>query len=1603
MAKTRHSISYSNGVLPVYGQGASSAAGRILLDSTDNLIFDAPAGEKIIAKVGDVDSVLFAVANPFLEVLSTAQTDVLAPAAVINVPATIGNRGGFGIKNSSGGYLASFTAEVITPGADTFSVGRADIIVQNLGSSNYVIRMQHDRIDLLASNINRFSVEPNLITLSPDGTEKWNFFDDVLQFRQSSEIRSVTTDGSDNQSFSIGAGGAIASSRGALVQLFGQEHTSSGILSLVSGDAGFIQLQSNANEWRLTNAGHWEPQTHNTFDVGSASSNVRKVWAGDIEAANDLIVQGNLTVNGTTVTLNTTQLDVDDNIITLNKNHSGPPTLDAGLYVERGTEDDSQILFNEAADYWEAGIVGDMKKILRQGDVTAASLGVIDNNTFLQWRNAADDADVNVIKLSSSDNTIIDSLSGQSILLQNNANTSWEFLSNNFIYHNTDSQIRANTSDGSDTSSFAIIGGGSVSSDRGAYVTVRGNEHVTEPGDLSLVAGDTGNIISSVDNSKLFDFQFSGTSLLAIQRQTLGSGSGARIILKNSAATIAQANIQIVKMGSSTGYNALMLGNVETSHTTGAIGLALNVDPSTIVGGSFSGSGEDVFVRRNTLLRKPNVGNTDWEAILAVIDTGVNIVENLSFGTASSSDHTISLETVDGSDHNSLQLFSYSGASIDSDRGASIIIAGNENVSPGILSLQAGNVSGGQIELFSGGSLVWTIDDSGNLLSNNSTGIIATDTVDGTDNKRLLLCGGGASGSGRGSCVEVQGEEYGGNVFISSSDSGNINFATGPSSATVRWLIDGVGAELGDLIPGADNSYNIGSSTKRVATVYANEIDATALTSISTLHTDFIRVNTTAAASGTIKFRLDADNGTTNPAYIFSYDDSSDISEGALHLAHQDNATITGTSTIGIVMSPLAGTGSAYSGTAKIAAIRESATVDDQNTGIAFYTRTGASDVVTDSEKWRIQNDGHLRPATTGATDLGTDTFKVREIYTSEGIRLQRIKLSLSTSLLNFSGSSPGNVDMEFEQTDMIIRAGTSDGSDNGRLTLAGGGVADITRGAHLFLHGNEKDAIGAYLISGDSHTTADLQIQHGPDSGRVTWRISGDEIKYVADSSTNAYILSDTTDGNDTKGFYLCGGGDALKDRGSYIALNGNEKVGDEGHLDLFTGDHANAALRIFSQNGIRFHVNGNSSTNWAVRIDENGDILGKTGANLGIDVDGATVAANSQLYASDFSSISVAKSALVDVNSVAGGGNLDLYSGSGGEIRFLPNTGTPSWTIPAGSNPTLKYDGNALIIPSTNDGSDDTKIDICGGGAFDALRGAGISVRGNENADPGSLELFAGSVAGGEIHLRAYDSAASIRIYTNSGTTERWAFRETGDLENNVTDGGDILFNKPGTTIRDSVETGVSASGTTQATAAGLTYIKSEITSATAGVDDGVRLPNVLSGKTFSVFNASVDTIKIYPASGHQINDLGTDSPYELEDGLSVSFTGLSSTQWRIEGSSGGGSGTGSSYEEITSTTHTIEANFEYVANNASQVVFTLPATMTAGSKVRIVGKGAGGWKIAQLAGQTIHYGSLSTTTGTGGSLDSDSQYDVVEIMCVTDDTTFVVVSGIGNIDIV
>ena len=95
---------------------------------------------------------------------------------------------------------------------------------------------------------------------------------------------------------------------------------------------------------------------------------------GDSPTFTDLTLSGDLVVQGTTTTLNTTTFNVEDNIIELNY---GGTATEGGIFVKDsigGSTTSGSLLWDATNDYWKAGISGSESKVLlANGDSIVSS------------------------------------------------------------------------------------------------------------------------------------------------------------------------------------------------------------------------------------------------------------------------------------------------------------------------------------------------------------------------------------------------------------------------------------------------------------------------------------------------------------------------------------------------------------------------------------------------------------------------------------------------------------------------------------------------------------------------------------------------------------------------------------------------------------------------------------------------------------------------------------------------------------------------------------------------------------------------------------------------------------------------------------------------------------------------------------------------------------------------------------------------------------------------------------------------------------------------------------------------------------------------------
>ena len=101
------------------------------------------------------------------------------------------------------------------------------------------------------------------------------------------------------------------------------------------------------------------------ISIGQAVATSSDVTFADIAATGNVTITGNLDVNGTTTTLDSTNSTIADRLIELGTGTTGTPSNDMGLVLERGSSDNAFIGWDESAD----------KFLMGTGSFTGASTG----------------------------------------------------------------------------------------------------------------------------------------------------------------------------------------------------------------------------------------------------------------------------------------------------------------------------------------------------------------------------------------------------------------------------------------------------------------------------------------------------------------------------------------------------------------------------------------------------------------------------------------------------------------------------------------------------------------------------------------------------------------------------------------------------------------------------------------------------------------------------------------------------------------------------------------------------------------------------------------------------------------------------------------------------------------------------------------------------------------------------------------------------------------------------------------------------------------------------------------------------------------------------
>ena len=321
-----------------------------------------------------------------------------------------------------------------------------------------------------------------------------------------------------------------------------------------------LETKSGSVDSSISNINSFTSSNGNT-SLNDYSSSLKT--AISIDGAN-LTLLGNLKVQGTTTTVDSTTVQIGDNIIELN----GTGATNGGLLVKDPTAPNTvsgSLLWDSTNDYWKGGALDFESKLLRAGGDNVVS-GSSQVTPLLPSGTVSGSSQVTL-----SSTTGFGTYINQAVLTTSSptfvggtftgalAGTSATF-SGNVIFDTTDRGLVSNTVDGSDNKFVSINGGGARGDTRGGTINLFGNE-ATGTGRIDINAGDVvGGVVNLVTQG--------------LNRLTVNRDGNVGIGTTSPDASDWNASARLLHIYQNTTNGSVL--KLESSNTSGVIGAGNN-------------------------------------------------------------------------------------------------------------------------------------------------------------------------------------------------------------------------------------------------------------------------------------------------------------------------------------------------------------------------------------------------------------------------------------------------------------------------------------------------------------------------------------------------------------------------------------------------------------------------------------------------------------------------------------------------------------------------------------------------------------------------------------------------------------------------------------------------------------------------------------------------------------------------------------------------------------------------------------------------------------------------------------------------------------------
>ena len=312
--------------------------------------------ELFIGNSIDIDSVVLSNNNGYLTI-SGAEDFIISGSSIPSI-GTISNNADDAYDKANGAYDAANSANGLAAGAYSQANTNAGAITiiegVNLTQNNRLsiiegVNLGQNNTITSVNNFTQsaFNTANNAYNQANTGTSiaeaAFAFANTLSGGSATDNVARTLAQSAYNSSnlvnqFAASAYDTANGANGLAAGAYNQANTNAGAITIIEG----VNLGQNNT---ITSVNQFAQSAYDTANNKFNSS------GGTISG--DVAVTGNLSVTGTTFYANTEQLHVKDNIITLNSNVTGVPTLDAGIEVNRGSETNTVLKWSEVNHAWQ--------------------------------------------------------------------------------------------------------------------------------------------------------------------------------------------------------------------------------------------------------------------------------------------------------------------------------------------------------------------------------------------------------------------------------------------------------------------------------------------------------------------------------------------------------------------------------------------------------------------------------------------------------------------------------------------------------------------------------------------------------------------------------------------------------------------------------------------------------------------------------------------------------------------------------------------------------------------------------------------------------------------------------------------------------------------------------------------------------------------------------------------------------------------------------------------------------------------------------------------------------------------------------------------------